>query len=473
MSAPAKKSPGQGGPRLTQGPVGESIRSLMLPMLFGMIALISYNLADTFFVGQIGTMELAAISFTFPVSFIVGAITMGIGIGTSSVVSRLFGAQKREEAARVTLHAILLGAAVGVCVVALGLATIEPVFRMLGADDTTLPIIVSYMSIYYYGGIFLVMPMITNSVLRASGDATTPAKIMTTAAVLNIILDPILIFGYFGFPALGVEGAAIATVLSNVITMCASVGVVYFRDKLIQFSALHLDLLKDSWQRIMHVGIPSMTSSLVAPMTTAFITYQVAQFGQEAVAGFGIASRFEGLSLLALMALSAAVTPFVGQNFGGQQFDRVEDGMKWAYRFVLVYGLIVAAVLAVIGPLVAGLFTENETALNTTTMHMRIVPISYAALGIAMTVNSAFNAIGKPLPAMITSLCRTILVYAPLAFILAQLFGLVGVFAAACTANFVAGGVGGAWWRSVFRKQRAVESHASTPAESPPGAAAQ
>lgn len=467
MMQPAKKSPGKGRPRLTQGPVGESIRSLMLPMMMGMIALISYNLADTFFVGQIGTMELAAISFTFPVNFIVGAITMGIGIGTSSVVSRLFGAQEREEAERVTLHAIFLGVVIGVSVVALGLATIEPVFRTLGADDTTLPIIVSYMSIYYYGGIFLVMPMITNSVLRASGDATTPAKIMTTAAVLNIVLDPILIFGYFGFPALGVEGAAIATVASNIITMCASVGVVYFRDKLIQFRALHLDLLRDSWQRILHVGIPSMTSSLVAPLTTAFITYQVAQFGPEAVAGFGIASRFEGLSLLALMALSAAVTPFVGQNFGGQHFDRVEDGIKWCYRFILIYGLIVAAVMFGVGPLVAGLFTENEKALDTATMHMRIVPISYAALGVAMSLNGAFNAIGKPLQAMVTSLCRTVLVYAPLAFIFAQLFGLIGVFAAACTANFVAGGVGGLWWRSVFRKQRAVEESAAQPAGSP------
>jgi len=143
MNQPAKKPPGKGGPRLTQGPVGESIRSLMLPMMLGMIAIISYNLADTYFVGQIGTLELAAISFTFPVSFIVGAITMGIGIGTSSVVARLFGAQKREEAARVTLHAIFLGGVIGLGVVALGLATIEPVFRTLGADDTTLPTIYS------------------------------------------------------------------------------------------------------------------------------------------------------------------------------------------------------------------------------------------------------------------------------------------------------------------------------------------
>jgi putative MATE family efflux protein len=445
--------PGKGGPRLTQGPVGASIRSLMLPMMFSMVALLSYNIADTYFVGQLGTLELAAISFTFPVNFIVGAITMGFGIGTSSVVARLFGANQRHDVERVTLHAILLGVVTGAIVIAIGLATITPVFTALGADDTTLPIIQEYMRIYYFGGIFLVVPMITNSVLRASGDATTPAKLMGLAAMFNIVLDPILIFGLFGVPALGVQGAAIATVLANFLTMVASVTIVYVREKLISFDALDPDKILDSWRRILHVGVPSMTSSLVAPLTTAFITYQVAQFGQEAVAGFGVASRVEGLSLLSLMALSAAVTPVVGQSFGAGLHDRVQDAMRWCYRFALVYGLSVAAILAVVNPWITGLFTENPDALRTAQLHMTIVPVSYAALGAAMTVNSAFNAIGKPLPAMFVSLSRTALVYAPLAFVFARFFGLVGVFAAACTANFVAGSVGVLWFRRAVRAE--------------------
>lgn len=200
-----------------------------------------------------------------------------------------------------------------------------------------------------------------------------------------------------------------------------------------------------------------MTSSLIAPVTTAFITYQVAQFGQEAVAGFGIASRLEGLSLLALMALSAAITPFVGQNFGARLYDRVQDGVQWCYRFSLVYGLIVAGILALTCGYIAQLFTDNETAIATATLHMRIVPLSYLALGIAMTVNGSFNAVGKPMPAMWVSLSRTILVYAPLAFILTKLFGLVGVFSAAFTANIVAGAVGFVWFRSAFRRQVAEE----------------
>jgi len=447
--------PGSSRISMTEGPVGKSIRSLMLPMVMGMIALLSYTLADTYFVGQLGTLELAAISFTFPVGFIVGAITMGFGIGTSSVCARLFGANQLEDVERVAVHAMLLGVVTGLVVISIGLATIDPLFTLLGADETTLPIIRRYISIYYWGGIFLVVPMINNSLLRASGNAITPAKIMSIAAISNIILDPILIFGLFGAPRLEVEGAAIATVLANAGTLVASVLAVVYKEKLVTFRHLWPSKIIDSWKRILHVGLPAMASSLIAPITTAFITYQVAKFGQEAVAGFGIASRVEGLSLLALMAMSAAITPMVGQNYGAMKLDRVRDSVNWCFRFSLGYGLIIAAVLALSTGFIASRFTDDPVAMATANLHMRIVPISYFALGFAMIANGAFNAIGKPMPAMIISMTRTILVYAPLALLFANLFGIVGIFAAACTANFIAGGVGLAWFRMVLNHKLA------------------
>jgi len=447
----------KGGRNLAQGPIGKSILSLMLPMLLSMMAMLSNSLADTFFVGQLGTLELVAISFTFPVAFMVTAITMGLGAGTSSVCSRLFGAQKHEQVERVAIHAMLLGIMIGLAVITAGLATIDPLFTLLGASETTLPVIHRYMKIYYWGGIFLITPMISNSVLRASGNAKTPAKIMTIAAISNIVLDPILIFGLFGFPRLEVEGAALSTVLVNAGTMVASLMVITFRQHLISWRHLWINKLLDSWQRILHVGLPSMASSLIAPITTAFITYQVAQFGQEAVAGFGIASRVEGMTILSVMALSAAVTPFVGQNFGAQQYDRVNHGVLWCYRFSLIYGLIITAILAILSPYIAGVFTHDPIAISTAQLHMRVVPISYLALGMAMTANSSFNAIGKPMPAMFVSLTRTVLVYAPLAFLFAKLFGLIGIFAAACTANFVAGGVGRTWFRITFQRVSAED----------------
>lgn len=442
---------GQGKLRLTEDPIGKSILSLMWPMMVGMIALVSYSLVDTFFIGQLGTLELAAVSFTFPVAFIVSAIAMGLGVGTSSVASRLFGSKELDQIQRITTHAAMLAFMAGGCVLILGLYTIDPVFRALGADDTTMPLIHEYMSIYYYGSFFLVVPMIGNSVLRASGDAKTPSMLMTGGAILNVILDPIFIFGWGPVPRMELEGAAIATVLANALVGMSAIGIIYFRDHLFRIKLEDFHLIFDSWRRILHVGIPSLASSLVTPMTTAFITWQVAQFGQTAVAGFGIASRIEGISLMALMALSAAVTPFTGQNYGAKNYDRVMGGMRFAYRFALLYGLGIALLLFLTSSYIGNTFTEDPQALKTSGMHLSLVPWSYSFLGISMISVSAFNAVGKPTPGMLVSMSRTIGIYAPLAFLLAWLLELQGVFLAAFIANFIAGTIGYFWFRYAMK----------------------
>ncbi|MGI9291688.1 MAG: MATE family efflux transporter [Gammaproteobacteria bacterium] len=442
---------GNGKLRLTEDPIGSSILNLMWPMLVGMLALISYNLVDTFFIGQLGTLELAAVSFTFPVAFIVGAIAMGLGIGTSSVTSRLFGSGEIDQIQRIATHAAMLAFLVGLGVLILGLSTIDPVFRALGADDTTLPFIHEYMSIYFFGSFFLVVPMIGTSVLRASGDAKTPSYMMTAGAILNIILDPIFIFGWGPIPRMELEGAAIATVLSNALVGFITLGIIYFRDHLFRIKREDFQLIGDSWRRILHVGMPSLASSLVTPMTTAFITWQVAQFGQTAVAGFGVASRLEGVALMALMALSASTTPFVGQNYGAQNYDRVMGGMRFAHRFALIYGLAVAVILFTTSAYIGNVFTDDPQALATSSMHLQLVPWSYGFLGISMVSVSAFNAVGKPTPGMLVSMSRTIGVYAPLAFLLAWLLELQGVFLAAFCANFISGTIGYFWFRAAMR----------------------
>ena len=460
-----KPAPGKGA-RLTEGPVSKAIFSLMLPMMLGMLAIVVNNVAGAFFIARVSTEQLAAISFTFPVSFIVGAIAMALGIGTSSVVSRLFGSGNREEVKRITAHAMLLAVLCGAVMVIIGLNTIDPVFRLLGASEEILPLVHRYMSIYYWGGIFLVAPMIANSVLRASGDAKRPALIMTTAAVLNVMIDPVLIFGLFGFPRMELAGAALGGVLSNAITMCASAFFVVYREQLVDFRRLAPELILDSWRRILHVGLPSLTSSLVAPVTTAFITSQIASFGQASVAGFGMASRLEGMSMLAMMGLSAAMTPFTGQNFGAKRLDRVREGVNFAYRFSLVYGISIAVFMQLFGGLITDLFGLKGAAKETALLHMHIVPLSYMALGCAMTVNGALNALGKPMAAMWVSLSRTIAVYAPLAWVLSHFFGIIGIFIAAASANFIAGGIGALWLR--FALSETMARHAPTPVDKSP-----
>jgi putative MATE family efflux protein len=388
------------------------------------------------------------------VSFIVGAIAMGLGTGTSSLASRLFGAGNQEKVRQIATHSMLLGLIAGLCVVIFGLLTLEEVFSLLGADEQTMPFVKDYMEIYYWGGIFLVIPMIGNAVLRAGGDAKTPSVLMASTAVINAVLDPILIFGWFGFPALGIKGAALASVLANVVFLIASLSILIFRENLIQFRKNTVAAILHSWNQILHVGLPAIASNLIAPMSTALVTSLISSFGQSAVAGFGLASRLEAFIIIIFMALGGAIAPFVGQNFGAQKFDRLKQGFVFCVAFSFIYALFCIGFFILSVDTLLGFFTTDPEVIKTAKIQLLYCPWGYGFLGLAVIANGSFNAVGKPMPAMTISIGRTLLVYVPLAYWLASSMGIRGVFIAQVLANLLAGIVGFIWYQNVFKQLR-------------------
>ena len=427
---------------------------MMAPMIIGLIVIITNSLVDAYFVSQLGSAPLAAVSYAFPVSFIVGAIAMGLGTGTSSLASRLFGAGNQEKVRQIATHSMLLGLIAGLCVVIVGLLTLEGVFSLLGADEQTMPFVKDYMEIYYWGGIFLVIPMIGNAVLRAGGDAKTPSVLMASTAVINAVLDPILIFGWFGFPALAIKGAALASVLANVVFLIASLSILIFRENLIQFRKNTVAAILHSWNQILHVGLPAIASNLIAPMSTALVTSLISSFGQSAVAGFGLASRLEAFIIIIFMALGGAIAPFVGQNFGAQKFDRLKQGFVFCVAFSFIYALFCIGFFILSVDTLLGFFTTDPEVIKTAKIQLLYCPWGYGFLGLAVIANGSFNAVGKPMPAMTISIGRTLLVYVPLAYWLASSMGIRGVFIAQVLANLLAGIVGFVWYQNVFKQLR-------------------
>ena len=427
---------------------------MMAPMVIGLMVIITNSLVDAYFVSQLGSAPLAAVSYAFPVSFIVGAIAMGLGTGTSSLASRLFGAGNQEKVRQIATHSMLLGLIAGLCVVIFGLLTLEEVFSLLGADEQTMPFVKDYMEIYYWGGIFLVIPMIGNAVLRAGGDAKTPSVLMASTAVINAVLDPILIFGWFGFPALGIKGAALAGVLANVVFLIASLSILIFRENLIQFRKNTVAAILHSWNQILHVGLPAVASNLIAPMSTALVTSLISSFGQSAVAAFGLASRLEAFTIIIFMALGGAIAPFVGQNFGAQKFDRLKQGFVFCVAFSFIYALFCIGFFILSVDTLLGFFTTDPEVIKTAKIQLLYCPWGYGFLGLAVIANGSFNAVGKPMPAMTISIGRTLLVYVPLAYWLASSMGIRGVFIAQVLANLLAGIVGFIWYQNVFKQLR-------------------
>ena len=402
-------------PKLTKGPPSKAIISMMVPMVIGLFVIIGNGLVDAYFIGQLGYAQLAAVSYAFPVWFVLGGIVMGLGIGTASLASRAIGSGNKEVVREIATHAMILSIVVGIIVITVGLSSIDVVFGLLGANEETMPYVREYMEIYYWGGIFMAVPMIGNSVMRASGDATTPSILMASSAIVNALLDPILIFGWFGFPAMGVRGAALASVLSNVLFLIAALCILIFRDNLIQFANHSLKSIVESWKKILHVGLPAIASNLIVPLSTALVTALISSYGQTAVA-------------------------------------RLEEGFKFSIRFILVYSVFCIVFLYLSAEFFLGFFTSDPEVLKIAKMQLLYCPWGYGFLGVAAICNGSFNAFGKPMPAMTISIARTLVVYVPMAYLFASFIGIRGIFVAQVVANILAGIAGIIWYRLLFRQ---------------------
>jgi putative MATE family efflux protein len=422
-------------------------------MLGGAFSVIAFNLVDTFYISQLGTLPLAAMGYTFPVTTVLGSISMGLGTGASSVVSRLVGEQQSKASTltadpeaqiqpadnvrAVATHTLILGFMIAIIFAVMGLLTIEPVFTALGADEKTLPLITQYMQWWYLGIACLIVPMAGNSMIRATGDTVTPSLIMILIAGLNAILDPILIFGAFGIPALGIAGAAIATVISRFITLVASLWVLSNRLHLIGWVNMTVTGILDSFTRVLSIGLPAIATNLILPLGGAIITRMISEYGHAAIASFGVVAKLESFGFIPMIALATSLSAFVGQNFGAQKYDRVFSAIKISATFSMCYGVLMAAPMWIWGETIISWFDTNPDVIKTGYLFFVWVGWSYGLEGIIWLINTTFNAMGKPKYPIIFATLRVVGIYAHLGYWLGQHYQVAGIFAAIGLANLI------------------------------------
>lgn len=433
--------------KLTQGPVGRHLIDMTLPMLWGITTLMAQSFIDTYFLGRVGDHALAAYSFGFPILMIVTSVAIGLGAGTSSVVARAIGAEDHRRARRLATDSLILSFMITLAVSIVGMLTIDPLFRLLGAPEDMIPMIRSFMMILYSGVPFVVVGMVGMSSMRATGDTVLPSKLMIAGAILNVILDPILIFGLGPVPAMGLNGAATAGLLARGAIFVGTLYVLFYRLDMISFNKPQTSELRSSWRDILHVGIPAAGTNAIVPIGLAVITAMIARYGPEAVAGFGVASRVESMVLVLYYAMSSTIGPFVGQNLSAGKGDRIQTALRLCAGFCMMSGLVIAVGLALLSGVLPGLFSDNPAVTEVTRLFLWIAPISYGAYGIVMVVNAAFNGLGNPMPGVVISVTRILVLYVPLAFLGKALFGMVGIFGAYAVANVLSGVLGFYWAR--------------------------
>ncbi len=438
--------------KLTEGSVGRHLADMTVPILFGISTMMAQSLIDAWFLGKVGDLALAAFSFGFPILMIITSVAIGLGAGTSSVVARAIGADDHRRARRLATDSLLLSFMITATMAGIGVLTINPLFKLLGAPADMIPMIRSFMTILYTGVPFLVVGMVGTSSMRATGDTRLPGKLMMAGALLNVILDPIFIFGVGPIPAMGLDGAATAALSARGMMFLGTLYFLVYRLDMVSFSKPDPAELKKSWRDILHVGLPAAGTNAIIPVAMTLITAMIARYGPEAVAGFGVAGRIESLVLVVFYALSSVIGPFVGQNLSAGKEQRIQQSLRLCAVFCMAIGLAIALLLALASGFLPTLFSQNPDVYNVTRLFLWIAPISYGAYGVVMVMNAAFNGLGKPMPAVYISATRMIVLYLPLAVLGRQWFGIAGIFGAYAAANLLSGLLSYVWARRAARE---------------------
>ncbi len=426
--------------------VKRTLFNMAFPMLAGTFAMNAYALTDTWFVSRLGTLPLAAMGFAFPVIMLLTCVAGGLGSGITTLVSHAIGRHDHATAMRIATHGIELTLAAAAVLAAAGYGTIGLVFPWLGADATLLPLIGDYMRTWYLGMVFMSLPMIGNGLLISAGDSRGASRFMIMGTLVNAALNPVLIFGWFGCPAMGIRGSALATVLAQGMATLWLFHLLVRKHRLLALDTRYsLGDWFGSIRGILRFGIPGMLSMILMPVSSAVITALVSRFGHAAVAACGAAGRIEMFAFVIPMALGMSLTPFVSQNFGAGRADRVREAISVGSRFALLYGGGVAVVFFLFAPALASIFTGEPAVADVLVSYVRIIAFGYGMMEVHRYCGFVLTGIHRPAQAALLNAIRVLGLLIPLSYLGATCGGIRGLFLGRLATDLIVGSLGLTW----------------------------
>jgi putative MATE family efflux protein len=428
-------APGQSLPKLVSGSIPGHLVSQTLPAVIGVAAIMSIGIVDAYFIGQLGSAPLAAISFIFPVAVASTSLGVGVMVGINSVVARALGEGDFDRAARRANFGIAFAVACGVLMgLSLWLA-IDPIFTAMNAPPALMPLIRAYMAPYAMGFPLSLAIMGFNGVLRGQGEAKRTSTVSIAYAAANMVLNPILIGGAFGFEGFGIAGSAYATLIGWGVGVIVALVLLRGTPMPLDLGRLRNCNLLDSARAIIRVGLPAAFSNAINPLGLSILTALVALEGEAAVAGFGAAGRLQSFVIVPLLGLSGAIGAIVGQNWGAGRFDRAREATLYAAGFCIAWGLLIAVAMVAAGESFAQIFTDDPAVVAEFALYLKIAAWGYAGFGLLIVGNGIMNAVDKASFALLQSVARVFLVMLPVALVLQPGMGSAAIFTAELAAN--------------------------------------
>lgn len=413
--------------------LAKQLFTMTWPMLFGILSMMSFQLVDSAFIGQLGILPLAAQGFTLPIQMIVIGLQVGLGIATTAIIARALGAGNDRYGKQLGGLVLLVGSVGMVCFCLLIWWLRHPVLVLLSAPDSVFPIIDAYWPYWLLSVWIGALTYFYYSICRSNGNTFLPGIMMVVTSVLNVLLDPIFIFTL----GLGLNGAAIATILSFIIGLFIVASQVT-RKHWVLFDWKDLNI-KQSLASIGHIMGPAMVSQLLPSASSILATKLIAGFGTAAVASWALGSRFEFFIIVSVLALTMSIPPMVGRLLGAKKINEIREVVSIACRFILGFQFLVAVVTFFFSGFLADLMASEKVVSDILNWHLILVPISLGSLGVCMLMVSVSNALGKSYAGLTISALRLFAFFLPCLWIGAELAGLKGIFIGVLVGNLLAG----------------------------------
>ncbi len=423
-------------------------------MVFGVLSLMSFQLVDSAFIGQLGVLPLAVQGFTLPLQMMVIGIQVGLGIATTAIISRALGAKKAHYARQLGGLVLVMGGAGVAFFCGIIWLLRAPILSLLSAPDSVMPLIDRYWPLWLASAWCGAMLYFFYSLCRANGNTMLPGTMMMVTSGLNLVLDPLFIFVL----DMGLNGAAVATILAFSIGI-AVVAPKVARNHWYSFDWSDLDV-SASVKSIGNIMGPAMISQLLPPVSSMLATKLLAGFGTAAVAAWALGSRFEFFAIVTVLALTMSMPPMIGKRLGERKLDEIQQLVSIAIRFILGSQLVIA-ILTFLGsqPLAELMASETDVS-GILSIHLSLVPISLGALGVCILMVSVCNALGKSYTALTVSSLRLFAFYLPCIWVGSWLAGITGIMVGAAIANILAGLTAWLTYRDAIRRLQQQQENA-------------
>lgn len=399
------------------------------PAIISMMVASSYNIVDAIFVGRLGTEALAALAVVFPLMMIIHAIAAGTGVGAASLISRRLGAKDTEGANRGAGTTIGITILIGALITAIFLPNLEALLRLFGATGPVLNLADNYMSILVTFAVVAVFPMAIGNIIRAEGNPMLPAVVMVLSAVINIILDPVLIFGLGPIPAMGIAGAATATVIARAIGTIILIVYLISPRTSFRFRPIYFLPNPKILAEIYRIGIASIAQTAGHSIVMVLINRTAASFGFIPLAVLGVIFRSFTFIIMPSVGIGSGMLPLVGFNFGAGRLERVGEVVLKTGIACSIWGLLSWLGIMLFPSQVISLFNSDPAFIEMGTTAIRVFSLLMFAVGVQIATTFFFQGIGKGLPSLVLSLSRGVIFLLPSILILPRLFGLIGLWA--------------------------------------------